>query len=76
MGLFLFDDALVLTRRTERHAPFALARQSAHAFLASVALSSLAVREIAHARCEFGSLTSRRNRRGRRLTNLSLPLQT
>lgn len=53
VGLFLFDDALVLTRRTARHTPFALAHRSAHAFLASVALGSLTVREIAHSRCEF-----------------------
>lgn len=53
MGLFLFSDALVLTRRSVQHTPFTLAHRSAHAFLASVALSCLAVREITHTRCEF-----------------------
>lgn len=51
-GLFLFNDALVLTRRSVQHTPFSLAHRSTHTFLASVALGSLAVREIRHTRCE------------------------
>nr|XP_046238886.1 epithelial cell-transforming sequence 2 oncogene-like [Scatophagus argus] len=50
VGLFLFNDALVLTRRNVRHTPFTLAHRSTHTFLASVALASLAVREITHTR--------------------------
>ncbi|XP_056157478.1 epithelial cell-transforming sequence 2 oncogene-like isoform X2 [Lampris incognitus] len=50
VGLFLFTDALVLTERNVCHTPFMLALRSAHSFLASVALASLAVREIAHSR--------------------------
>uniref|UniRef100_A0A3Q3XN01 DH domain-containing protein n=1 Tax=Mola mola TaxID=94237 RepID=A0A3Q3XN01_MOLML len=50
VGLFLFNDALVLTRRNVHHAPFALARHSTHTFLASVALGSLALREVTHTR--------------------------
>ncbi|XP_049918915.1 epithelial cell-transforming sequence 2 oncogene-like [Epinephelus moara] len=50
VGLFLFNDALVLTWRNVHHTPFTLAHQSTHTFLASVALTSLAVREIAHSR--------------------------
>nr|XP_019959671.1 PREDICTED: epithelial cell-transforming sequence 2 oncogene-like isoform X2 [Paralichthys olivaceus] len=50
VGLFLFNDALVLTRRTVHHTPFTLTHQSTHTFLASVALTSLAVREITHTR--------------------------
>ncbi|XP_073318273.1 epithelial cell-transforming sequence 2 oncogene-like [Pagrus major] len=50
VGLFLFNDALVLTRRNVHHTPFTLAHRSTHTFLASVALSSLAVREITHTR--------------------------
>ncbi|XP_068446805.1 epithelial cell-transforming sequence 2 oncogene-like [Clinocottus analis] len=50
VGLFLFNDALVLTRRNVRHAPFSLAHQSTHTFLASVALAGLAAREITHTR--------------------------
>uniref|UniRef100_A0A3Q3JEX6 DH domain-containing protein n=1 Tax=Monopterus albus TaxID=43700 RepID=A0A3Q3JEX6_MONAL len=50
VGLFLFNDALVLTRRDVLHMPFTLAHQSTHTFLASVALTSLAVREITHTR--------------------------
>ncbi|XP_056287556.1 epithelial cell-transforming sequence 2 oncogene-like isoform X2 [Pseudoliparis swirei] len=49
-GLFLFNDALVLTRRSVQHTPFSLAHRSTHTFLASVALGSLAVREIRHTR--------------------------
>ncbi|KAM9334147.1 epithelial cell-transforming sequence 2 oncogene-like [Symphorus nematophorus] len=50
VGLFLFNDALVLTRRHVHHTPFTLAHHSTHTFLASVALCSLAVREITHTR--------------------------
>ncbi|KAK1876529.1 Epithelial cell-transforming sequence 2 oncolike [Dissostichus eleginoides] len=50
VGLFLFNDALVLTRRRVHHTPFTLTYQSTHTFLASVALSSLSVREITHTR--------------------------
>ncbi|XP_037829715.1 epithelial cell-transforming sequence 2 oncogene-like [Kryptolebias marmoratus] len=50
VGLFLFNDALVLTRRTVRHTPFSVSSRSTHTFLASVALSSLSVREITHTR--------------------------
>ncbi|KAK2857006.1 hypothetical protein Q5P01_005741 [Channa striata] len=50
VGLFLFNDALVLTRRNVLHTPFALAHRSTHTFLASVAVASLTVREITHTR--------------------------
>ncbi|XP_071320821.1 epithelial cell-transforming sequence 2 oncogene-like isoform X1 [Trachinotus anak] len=50
VGLFLFNDALVLTRRKVHHTPFTLTHRSTHTFLASVALASLAVREITHSR--------------------------
>ncbi|KAM9328359.1 LOW QUALITY PROTEIN: epithelial cell-transforming sequence 2 oncogene-like [Pholidichthys leucotaenia] len=50
VGLFLFTDVLVLTRRDVRHTPFTLARHSTHSFLGSVALTSLSVREISHTR--------------------------
>ncbi|XP_029927776.1 epithelial cell-transforming sequence 2 oncogene-like isoform X2 [Myripristis murdjan] len=50
VGLFLFTDALVLTQRSVCHTPFMLTNQSTHAFLASVAVGSLAVREITHTR--------------------------
>ncbi|XP_068165661.1 epithelial cell-transforming sequence 2 oncogene-like isoform X2 [Antennarius striatus] len=50
VGLFLFNDALVLTRRNVHHTPFTLAHRSTHTFLASVALTSLVVREITHSR--------------------------
>ena len=53
VGLFLFNDALVLTKRSVGHVPFALSRCCTHTFLASVALASLVFREIMHTRCEF-----------------------
>ncbi|XP_049426261.1 epithelial cell-transforming sequence 2 oncogene-like isoform X2 [Epinephelus fuscoguttatus] len=56
VGLFLFNDALVLTRRNVHHTPFTLAHQSTHTFLASVALASVAVREIAHSRWSLSFL--------------------
>ncbi|XP_015250773.1 PREDICTED: epithelial cell-transforming sequence 2 oncogene-like [Cyprinodon variegatus] len=48
VGLFLFNDALVLTRRKLEHTPFTVSHRSIHTFLASVATSSLTVREILH----------------------------
>ncbi|KAM3585505.1 uncharacterized protein V6R79_019380 [Siganus canaliculatus] len=50
VGLFLFNDTLVVTRRTVQHSPFSLRLQSSHTFLASLALSALSVREILHSR--------------------------
>lgn len=55
MGLFLFNDVLVLSRRTVRHLPFTLLHRSTHTFQACVAVGSLAVREIADTRCESRS---------------------
>ncbi|XP_062863960.1 epithelial cell-transforming sequence 2 oncogene-like [Trichomycterus rosablanca] len=46
LGLFLFNDALVLSERRESHVPFALAVNVSHTFLASIALHSLTVSEI------------------------------
>ncbi|XP_062270657.1 epithelial cell-transforming sequence 2 oncogene-like [Scomber scombrus] len=48
VGMFLFNDALVLTQRRVLHTPFTLAHRSTHTFLASVALASLTFREITH----------------------------
>ncbi|CAM9098568.1 unnamed protein product [Lampetra planeri] len=50
VGLFLFTDVLVLTRRRVRHTPFHPAHQSTHTFVTSVALTSLAARRITHTR--------------------------
>uniref|UniRef100_A0A3P8T6Z8 Coiled-coil domain containing 28A n=1 Tax=Amphiprion percula TaxID=161767 RepID=A0A3P8T6Z8_AMPPE len=43
VGLFLFNDALVLTRRNLHHTPFRPAHRCTHTFLASVDLGSLDV---------------------------------
>ncbi|XP_032412342.1 epithelial cell-transforming sequence 2 oncogene-like isoform X2 [Xiphophorus hellerii] len=50
VGLFLFSDALVLTRRRLQHIPFTMTHRSTHTFWVSVALSSLDVREVLHTR--------------------------
>ncbi|KAA0711297.1 Epithelial cell-transforming sequence 2 oncogene-like [Triplophysa tibetana] len=46
LGLFLFNDALVLTEKNVSHLPFSLAAKTTHNFLASVALHCLNLREI------------------------------
>ncbi|KAI4895463.1 hypothetical protein NFI96_023966 [Prochilodus magdalenae] len=46
LGMFLFNDALVLTERRVSHTPFSLAVNTSHTFLASIALHSLSVSEI------------------------------
>lgn len=53
LGLFLFSDALVLTRRKVHHKPFSLSRSDTHTFLASEALTCLSARALTHSRCEF-----------------------
>uniref|UniRef100_A0AAZ3S1J6 Epithelial cell transforming 2 like n=1 Tax=Oncorhynchus tshawytscha TaxID=74940 RepID=A0AAZ3S1J6_ONCTS len=46
VGLFLFNDAMVLTERNVCHRPFTHTHCDTHTFLASVALHSLTLREI------------------------------
>ncbi|RXN19116.1 epithelial cell-transforming sequence 2 oncogene-like protein [Labeo rohita] len=46
LGLFLFNDALVLTERSVSNMPFSLAVNTSHTFLASVALHCLKLTEI------------------------------
>ncbi|KAK2878446.1 hypothetical protein Q8A67_019237 [Cirrhinus molitorella] len=46
LGLFLFNDALVLTERSMSNMPFSLAVNTTHTFLASVALHCLKLKEI------------------------------
>lgn len=46
LGLFLFNDALVLTERSVSNVPFCLAVNTTHTFLASVALHCLNLTEI------------------------------
>ncbi|XP_055084630.1 epithelial cell-transforming sequence 2 oncogene-like [Periophthalmus magnuspinnatus] len=50
LSLFLFTDALVLTRLSLDHVPFGLAHTCTYSFMTSVALSRLSVREINHSR--------------------------
>uniref|UniRef100_A0A3P9AF49 Epithelial cell transforming 2 like n=1 Tax=Esox lucius TaxID=8010 RepID=A0A3P9AF49_ESOLU len=50
VGLFLFNDALVLTQKRVCHLPFTHSRCDTHTFLASVSLHSLTVREITDTR--------------------------
>uniref|UniRef100_A0A4W5ME94 Coiled-coil domain containing 28A n=1 Tax=Hucho hucho TaxID=62062 RepID=A0A4W5ME94_9TELE len=53
VGLFLFNDAMVLTERNVCHRPFTHTHCDTHTFLASVALHSLTLREITDTRCEY-----------------------
>ncbi|XP_041710463.1 epithelial cell-transforming sequence 2 oncogene-like [Coregonus clupeaformis] len=50
VGLFLFNDAMVLTERCVCHRPFTHTHCNTHTFLASVALHSLTLREITDTR--------------------------
>ncbi|KAM9570112.1 epithelial cell-transforming sequence 2 oncogene-like isoform 1-T1 [Salvelinus alpinus] len=50
VGLFLFNDAMVLTERSVCHRPFTHTHCDTHTFLASVALHSLTLREITDTR--------------------------
>ncbi|XP_031436078.1 epithelial cell-transforming sequence 2 oncogene-like [Clupea harengus] len=47
LGLFLFNDALVLSERCVSHLPYSHALRTSYTFLASVALRSLILRDIA-----------------------------
>lgn len=53
LGLFLFNDVVVLTEKRETHVPFSLAVNTSHTFLASVSLHSLNVSDIADTKCEY-----------------------
>ncbi|KAG1971546.1 epithelial cell-transforming sequence 2 oncogene-like [Pimephales promelas] len=46
LGMFLFNDALVLTEKSVSHVPFCLTKNTTHTFLASVALHCLNLTEI------------------------------
>ncbi|KAL0969406.1 hypothetical protein UPYG_G00227020 [Umbra pygmaea] len=50
VGLFLFNDALVLTEMRVCHQPFTLSHCHTHTFLASISLNSLTLREITDTR--------------------------
>lgn len=53
LGLFLFNDVVVLTEKIETHVPFSLAVNTSHTFLASVSLHSLSVSDIVDTKCEY-----------------------
>lgn len=52
LGLFLFNDALVLSERKVSHQPYSHALRISHTFLASVALHSLVLEDIADTKCK------------------------
>lgn len=51
LGLFLFNDALVLTEKSVSNVPFCLAVNTTHTFLASVALHCLNLTEMTDTKC-------------------------
>ncbi|VDI47820.1 Hypothetical predicted protein [Mytilus galloprovincialis] len=46
LGLFLFNDALVITRRTDRHYPFSRAIEHTYRFEVSLSLNRIKISEI------------------------------
>lgn len=50
VGFFLFNDVLVVTRRTSRHRPFSLAIDYTYTFVCSIQLQSIRVKNIANSR--------------------------
>lgn len=53
LGLFLFNDALVVTRRTDKNFPFTRAVEHTYRFESSLALSRLRVRDIPESKCKW-----------------------
>lgn len=53
LGLFLFNDVVVLTEKRETHVPFSLAVKTSHTFLTSVSLHSLSVSDIVDTKCKY-----------------------
>ena len=55
LGLFLFNDSLVVTRRTSRHLPFERSVEHTYHFETCASLTRLRVRDIPDSKCEFMS---------------------
>ena len=53
LGLFLFNDSLVITRRTTRNFPFDRAVEHTYRFEACASLNRLRVEDIADSKCEL-----------------------
>lgn len=56
LGLYLFNDALVITRRTSKHFPFSRAVEYTYKFDLSVALTALQVVDIPDSKCKLSLL--------------------
>ena len=52
-GLFLFNDALVITRRMSKHYPFSRAIEYTYKFEFSVALGRMRVHDIPESKCKY-----------------------
>ena len=59
-GLFLFNDALVITRRMSKHFPFSRAIEYTYKFEVSVALGRMRVHDIPESKCKFMSIFVRK----------------
>jgi hypothetical protein len=53
LGLFLFNDALVITRRTDRHFPFSRAVEHTYRFEVSLSLNRIKISEIPDSKCKL-----------------------
>ena len=52
-GLFLFNDALVITRRMSKHFPFSRAIEYTYKFEVSVALGRMRVHDLPESKCKY-----------------------
>ena len=52
LGLYLFNDALVITKRTSKHFPFSRAIEYTYKFETSLALTSMQVVDMPDSKCE------------------------
>ena len=53
LGLFLFNDALVVSRRTTKHFPFEQAVEHVYRFESCVSLTRLRIDDIPDSKCKF-----------------------
>ena len=57
LGLYLFNDALVVTRRTTRHTPFGRSVQHIYRFETCCSLNRLRIDDIPDSKCKYTSKT-------------------
>lgn len=53
LGLFLFNDSLVVTKRTVKHIPFERSKEEVHVFVECCQLIRLRVEDIPDSKCKL-----------------------